>query len=190
MRSHLTAAEYIDALDDQLAPERRRHLTACPRCRAEVASLCAGTEDIGDANLPEPSPLFWTHQASRIAAAIAVEPVPAPRSRQPRLAWAGAVAVGVITVAIVSAPDRVPSSGAPAPALTAVARAPLPPADADDERAWSLLTAMGSELDETSAVDALSPASATVDAAVRDLDPEERATLAALLRAELKGPRS
>jgi len=190
VRSHLTAAEYIDALEGKLGPERQRHLTSCPRCRGEISALRASADDIEDVVVPEPSPLFWTHQASRIAAAIAVESVPARRAMLPRLAWAGALAAGVIAVAIMFAPDRVPSSGPLAPAVTEVARVPLALADPDDERAWNLLMAIGSELDEASAVDALSPASATVDAAVRDLNPEERATLAALLRAELKGPRS
>ena len=66
---------------------------------------------------------------------------------------------------------------------------PVAFADGESDRAWALLMTVGGDLDEESAVDALHPAPDTVDEAVGDLDPDERAVLAALLRDGLK-PRS
>ena len=59
-------------------------------------------------------------------------------------------------------------------------------AEGESDHAWTLLTTVGGDLDEESAVDALHPAPGTVDEAVGELDPDERAVLAALLRDRLK----
>src|SRR4029079_3666755 len=89
--SHLSPAEDIDALDGTLSSDRKAHLDECPRCRADVAGLAETARDLGLSDVPDPSPLFWDHQAARIAEAVAAEPAQ-PRSLLPRLAWGGAVA--------------------------------------------------------------------------------------------------
>ena len=187
MTSHLSPAEAIDALDDVLSSDRLAHLDQCPQCRGDVAALAETARDLRSSDVPEPSPLFWDHQAARIAEAVAAEP-PRPASWLPRLAWGGAVATAVVAGLIVFVPHRVPS-GVPAPgAMPAVAPSEAS-ADVESDHAWTLLTTVGGDLDEESAVDALHPAPDTVDEAVGALDPDERAVLAALLRDGLK-PRS
>ena len=184
MTSHLSPAEGIDALDGALSPDRRVHLDECPQCRADVAALAETARELELSDVPEPSPLFWDHQAARIAEAVAAEP-PRPASWLPRLAWGGAVAAAVVAGLIVFVPHRVPS-GVPAPsAMPAVAPSEAS-ADVESDHAWTLLTTVGGDLDEESAVDALHPAPGTVDEAVGALDPDERAVLAALLRDGLK----
>lgn len=187
MTSHLRPGEGIDALDGALSPDRRAHLDACPRCRADVAALAETARDLGLSDVPEPSPLFWDHQAARIAEAVAAEPA-RPSSWLPRLAWGGAIAAAVVAGLVVFVPHRVPS-GAAAPTATPAVAPPVAPADVDSDHAWTLLTTVGGDLDEESAVDALHPAPDTVDEAVGELDPDERAVAAALLRDGLK-PRS
>ena len=187
MTSHLSPAEGIDALDGTLSPDRRAHLDECPRCRADVAALAETARDLGLSDVPEPSPLFWDHQAARITEAVAAEPAQ-PGSWLLRLGWGGAVAAAIIAVLVVFVPHRVPSkAGAPGP--TSAVAPPVAFADGESDRAWALLMTVGGDLDEESAVDALHPAPDTVDEAVGDLDPDERAVLAALLRDGLK-PRS
>ena len=184
MTSHLSPAEGIDALDGALSPDRRAHLDECPRCRADVAALAGTARDVGLGDVPEPSPLFWDHQAARIAEAIAAEPA-RPRSWLPRLAWGGAVAAVVVAGLVVFVPRRAPSGAAAPGAMPAVAP-PAASADGESDHAWTLLTTVGGDLDEESAVDALHPAPDSVDEAVGDLDSDERAVMAALLRDRLK----
>jgi hypothetical protein len=179
--SHLSPAEAIDALDGALSPARRVHLDECPQCRPDVAALAGTARELELSDVPEPSPLFWDHQAARIAEAVAAEPA-RPPSWLPRLAWGGAVAI--VAGLVVFVPHRVPSGTAAPSAMPAVAP-PVASADESDH-AWTLLTTVGGDLDEESAVDALHPAPGTVDEAVGDLDPDERAVLAALLRNRLK----
>jgi predicted anti-sigma-YlaC factor YlaD len=185
--AHLSPAERIDALDATLSSDRQPHLDQCPQCRAEVAALGETARDLRSSDVPEPSPLFWDHQAARIAEAVAAEPT-RPPSWLPRLAWGGAVAAAVVAALIVFVPHRVPS-GAATPGARPVLAAPEVSTDVESDRAWTLLTTVGGDLDEQAAVDALHPAPDTVDEAVGELDPDERAVLAALLRDGLR-PRS
>jgi anti-sigma factor RsiW len=185
--SHLSPAEGIDALDGVLSTDRRTHLDQCPQCRAAVAALDETARDLRSSDVPKPSPLFWDHLAARIAEAVADEPA-RPASWLPRLAWGGAVAAAVVAGLIVFVPHRVPS-GVPAPSAKLAVAPSEAAADVESDHAWALLTTVGGDLDEESAVDALRPAPDTVDEAVDELDPDERAVLAGLLRDALK-PRS
>jgi hypothetical protein len=72
---HLTAAELIDALDDALAPSRATHVTACSACQARIDGLRVTLNTTREADVPEPSPLFWDHFSARVAEAIATDPV-------------------------------------------------------------------------------------------------------------------
>ena len=184
MTSHLSPAEGIDALDGALSPDRRVHLDECPQCRADVAALAETARQVELSDVPEPSPLFWDHQAARIAEGVAAEPA-RPRSWLPRLAWGGAVAVAIVAGLVVFVPHRVPPGAAAQSAIPVVAP-PVASAEGESDHAWTLLTTVGGDLDEESAVDALHPAPGTVDEAVGELDPDERAVLAALLRDRLK----
>jgi hypothetical protein len=185
--SHLSPAEGIDALDGALPPDRLVHLDECPQCRGNVAALAEAARELGLSDVPEPSPLFWDHQAARIAEAVAAESA-RPQSWLPRLAWGGAVAAAIVAGLVVFVPHRVPSGAAAPSAMPAVAP-PEASAAGESDHAWTLLTMVGGDLDEESAVDALHPAPGTVDEAVGELNPDERAVLAALLRDRLK-PRS
>ena len=185
MTPHLTPVESIDALDGTLPEDRRAHLDRCARCRADVSALAATAGDIGHGDVPEPSPLFWDHQATRIGAAISAERESRP-SWLPRLAWSGVAAAALIAALVVFVPRRSPSGADTAGRTAAVSTPTGQPADIEGERAWTLLTIVGSDLDEDSAVEALHPSPGTMDEAVNDLDPDERSAFAALLREGLK----
>jgi negative regulator of sigma E activity len=185
VNAHLTPVESIDALDGTLPEDRRAHLDQCARCRADVSALADTAGDIGHGDVPEPSPLFWDHQSRRIAAAISTEPESRP-SWLPRLAWSGVAAAALIAALLVFVPHRSPSGADTATRTAAVSTPTGQPADIEGDRAWTLLTTVGSDLDEDSAVEALHPSPGTIDEAVNDLEPNERAVLAALLREALK----
>jgi hypothetical protein len=182
--AHLSPSECIDALDGALTAVRRAHLEECPQCRAELSTLADTARSVEPTDVPDPSPLFWDHQAARIAAAIAAEPAP-KGAWLPRMAWGGVGAAAVIAGLIVLMPQRQRSSVAPPHAVPG-ASTTTESLEADRDRAWSLLTTVGAELDEESAVDALQPSAATMDDAVSDLNSDERAALVALLRDGLK----
>lgn len=185
MNAHLTSVEFINALDGTLAEDRRAHLEQCARCRADVSALTDTAGDIWHGDVPEPSPLFWDHQATRIAAAISAEPESRP-SWLPRLAWSGVAAAALIAAVVVFVPHRSPSGADTARRTAAVPTPTGQPADIEGDRAWTLLTTVGSDLDEDSAVEALHPSPGTMDDVVNDLAPDERAAFAALLREGLK----
>jgi hypothetical protein len=122
-------------------------------------------QSIGSDTVPEPSPLFWTHSAARVRAAIAAEPPPAGRW-PPRLAWAGGGLAAAAITALLVAGQR---DQAPPPVPSVVAR--------------------GGELDvETASRSGLLPSGSLADRALLALDEAERSELAALLETELRRP--
>lgn len=192
MSRHLTGEEIVDRLEERLAANRATHLEACAACRAAVADAGAVIESIGSGPVPEPSPLFWTHSAARVRAAIAAEPVPA-RRRWPRLAWAGgSLAAAAIAVLLVAGrPDQAPPPAQPVAAIAAPAVWPadVPADQAEDDEPWALVAALGGELDVESATrSGLLPSGGLADRALLSLDEAERLELAALLEGELRRP--
>ena len=113
MTGHLTPDEQIDSLEGTLGPDRAAHLDVCGTCRDAVAGL---RETIADAarrvDVPEPSPLFWQHQAARILELVADESMQRQRSAWTYAAWAGSAAAvaaaGLLFLHTASTP--VPSS--------------------------------------------------------------------------------
>lgn len=190
MSRHLTGEEIVDRLEERLAADRAAHLDACAACRAAVADAGAVLESIGSDPVPEPSPLFWTHSAARVRAAIAAEPVPS-RRWWPRLAWAGggltAAAVAVLLVA--GRPDPAPPPVRVAAAHATAAAVPAATDEAQDDESWTLVAALGGELDvDTASRSGLLPSGGLADRALLVLDEAERSELAALLESELRRP--
>jgi predicted anti-sigma-YlaC factor YlaD len=190
---HLTSDEQIDSLEGTLGPARAAHLDGCHACRAALASLRETFEQARRVEVPEPSPLFWSHQAARISEAVASDSPRRPHARWTYAAWAGGAAV-VMAAALLLV--RTPSTPLASMVASAVqpreARAALPVSsatladDGADEAAWSVLKDLGGEIDPDAAV-ALTPATGAADRALDDLDADERAELVRVLQQELKG---
>src|SRR5262245_28421053 len=125
MTRHLSPREFVDALDNQLAPALRSHLDDCVRCREQfeemqglVSSVAASTDST------EPSPLFWDHFSRRVHAATSALPTSATErwwhvGWRPILAVGGLVAAVVLAVVIRNEPDA--QVGGPAASLATVA---------------------------------------------------------------------
>ena len=71
MNSHLTPEELITALDGGLPPAEREHLDRCARCRETLHQLGTTLAIVERADdVPEPSPLFWSHLSARVRESI------------------------------------------------------------------------------------------------------------------------
>ncbi len=119
MRPCLRPEEFIDALDGCAASDAAAHVATCPQCHATLAEMhaaLAATRSAAD--VPEPSPLFWTHVNARVGAAIGDEPhADLQAGWWAWLRWDIVVplaGVAMVVVALASAVDRVPTTpGAP-----------------------------------------------------------------------------
>ena len=182
--THLSPDERLALIESAGAPGHP-HLSACARCRADVEE---GRAALGDARLsevPEPSPLFWEHLSARVSERMAAEP---PSPRRFWTAWRVLVpaTVGVIAVILTVWVDRGAFRGPAAPAPAPGAAAEMTAGALGDDESWSMLGQLAGEFD----VDTLSDSLGTSEAAgteygVYDLDAQERASLADLLRAEM-----
>ena len=139
-------------------------------------------------DVPEPSPLFWEHFPDRVRAAVhAAPPSPVPwwKRRSILIALPAALALVVGTLAVM---PRESVTDAPAPVI---ATTEVPAADdvepIDEDPDWaavaSVAASAGLEVVREAGF-AASPGSA--DAAIDQLDAEQRAELIAMLRSERK----
>ncbi len=197
--NHLTPDELVDGVDGTLASDRRAHLDACAECRRHADDVRLTLQAVQQSEVPEPSPLFWTHFADRVRGAMADEAAPAAAGLPAWAGWRVAVplaALALLVAALINAVPREPQ----APAVTPVALAdgsmdnsdPGSPAEdaAVDDVSWQLFSDLAEDvvLDEESHGGFL--VSGSVERAAADLDPAERAELLRLLRAELGRPES
>ena len=193
---HLSRIEFVDLLESNAAmpAERVRHAETCPECRAQLDALrdttAAAIAD-GDA---EPSPLFWSHFAARVAAAVRDEPAPAlptPWLRAPLLTWATVasiimlVVVGTVWRTTLHAPVRPTASLERAPDIAL--SLPAAPDDADEDEAWAVVRAVAVDLnwDDVHAA-GISAHPGEVENVALELTAEERVELARLLDQDLK----
>src|SRR5262245_15029492 len=133
MRTHLGEEALIDLLEGVADRDARAHSESCAHCRARLEQAAAGLELAREADVPEPSPLFWESFRRQVDRRIqAGDPAPAFRPfGMGRLGpWLAAAAAVVVAVAVL-----LPRAHAPAPAPSHDALLPawsaLPPADQD-----------------------------------------------------------
>src|SRR5215831_5852579 len=151
MSGHLTTDEQVDALEHALAPGPAAHLDVCQTCRDDVAKLRDTIRAARGVDVPEPSPLFWQHQATRISAMVAAESIERRRSPWTYAGWVGSgaavLAAGLLLMRTPSAPTPA-SAVAGSPARHAMASpVDVRTRDAADERAWALVEDLGGEID-------------------------------------------
>ena len=118
---HLTADELVDLVEGVALESDVPHLATCATCRQQLAELRATMAMSSDAEVPEPSPLFWDHFSSRVRDAVAAEGA-VPASWWRRLSsWPGvmapmsAAAAAILVFAIVWTPSNAPQLKSPAP---------------------------------------------------------------------------
>ena len=143
-----------------------------------------------EAEVPEPSPLFWEHLSQRVHDAVAVEPPPS-RGWLGRftMVWAGgAVAAAVIVFAVFIVRDQKPMGAGPAAvpvADAAPAGASLPALE--DDASFAVMGELASEIgfEEAGAAGlTISPGSA--EDALSQLSSDEQRAVVELLQEEIK----
>src|SRR5688572_13920319 len=59
MQRHVSEEEWVDLLSGGGDPEARHHVARCASCARTLEELQGAWESAGDAEVPEPSPLYW-----------------------------------------------------------------------------------------------------------------------------------
>jgi hypothetical protein len=177
--NHLTSDELIDAVEGVLAPERREHLKVCPDCAREVAALAAVLKEARGVDVPEPSPLFWSHFSERVRSAIQSDrPGGSNWNAWPKLLFAPAAALALVVIGILAV---MPKTTAPPTARTASTRDIGLPDDG-----WTIVADLVGDIDlESAAAEGLSIRPGTAELAALELTADEQRELGRLLRAEL-----
>jgi hypothetical protein len=180
--THLSPQQFADAIEEALAPVHEQHLEACEACRQQVASLRSLSGAVRAVGAAEPSPLFWDHLSERVRAATSAAPIPA----EPwwRGVWNPAMTIGlaIATMALVFVVRNEPAR--PTPADVLASRSGDVAAAADDD-SFAFVARVASTLDTEVLHQATQPTADGVDAALSQLNDEQRAALVRLLRTKM-----
>jgi len=179
MSEHLRHEEFVDALEQSLAPERQAHLDHCADCQASIAELSDTLQEARSVDMPEPSPLFWDHFSDRVRAATAAEPVATPWWRPQ--GWLRPVAVAAVVAAAVLVAIYRP---APTPDVESTSDVVAFEAPVDDG-SWGLVIGLASELDVADVREVVKPVEGTADSMIAELTAAQRQALAKLLKEEI-----
>jgi hypothetical protein len=205
--THLTDVEFVDLVDGTLAPARARHLDACETCRASASGIRETLSRAIDAEIPEPSPLFWDHFSARVQEGVRAESV-APSgwfgwAQSPTMKWAmsGALLTLLLVAVVWRASAPRPGSSASEPIATASSTGPADPDafDPDLDEAWALVRTVADDVardtpasDEIAwdevATEGFGVRPGAVEHAIMALTGDERSELLRLLQAETKQP--
>jgi len=182
---HLDDAQMLDAVDGRADADAVSHLAACGSCRARVDELRTVMLTVGDADVPEPSPLFWDHFPVRVSRAIDASPQPRAWQSASRWLWGSASAAGVVVVMLLLPMRRDVAAPAPAPQVSdaAISAAVEPaPEDYESDEAWAMVRAVAEDVDYDEVQEVgLTPRAGSVESAAMDLTAAERAELARLI---------
>jgi hypothetical protein len=124
MARHVTDETLLDVLEGTADAESRRHAETCAACAQRVEEARGGRALAREAEVPEPSPLYWEAFRRNVGRRIETEST----GRTWRWAWLPVVAAAAAVVLAVPAlrPSFSPARAAVLPAWSA-----LPPADQD-----------------------------------------------------------
>lgn len=195
--AHLSDMEFADYLDGALTPSRDGHLTGCEACRAHAESLRqAMVTMMAEADVPEPSPLFWEHFSQRVRDAIDEVDAAAGEStrwfRSPIFKWTVvATAVSLVVGATLWVGPRTlrptpPSSSDVAEHAPLLVPADLP-IDLDADQDWALVRIVAEELEWEDAHEAgIAARPGSADRVALEMSPAERQEFARLLEDEMK----
>ena len=199
---HLSAEAFIDLLDGAVSDASVPHLRSCDRCRTQLAQLREVALTAVDADVPEPSPLFWGHLSARVREAVREDAAMTPqrasmseRLRELRISWwsvGGLVsAVGAAALVVML---QMPRVGAPVAqeqtSVDSVALAPVetsePANTTEPDATLGFVTDLASSVDWDSAA-GFGPSPGEVDRSVANLNDGERVELQRLLNDALGG---
>jgi hypothetical protein len=181
---HLTAEELLDLAEGCRPLSSAPHLAACEMCRQQLDELRDVMATL-DADVPEPSPLFWEHFSARVRETVAADAAPV-RSwfGVGRWPWtlAAAMSAAVVVIAAALTVRTPPALTHVSPVVAEVPSADVGSAPAVDDPSFSLLGDLAGSLDWDAAAEAgISMEVGTADSAVRELNDGERTELQRLL---------
>jgi hypothetical protein len=151
-----------------------------------------------EAEVPEPSPLFWEHLSQRVHHAVAAEPVPS-RSWSGRLtlAWAGGVVGAVamillaVTVSMRHQPVQVGSAAVARPVVAEPVAAGNSLPALEDDASFSVMGELASEMDfEEAGAAGLTVSPSTAENAFSQMSGDEQRAVVELLQQEIKNSKS
>jgi hypothetical protein len=197
---HFSESKLLDAAEGRLAVDRQRHAGECVACARQVDDLRSVLTRAVEAEVPEPSPLFWNHLSARVRGEIAHE---APSrwgwasglQRWPLAATAAASVIALlVTVSVFRSASNGPSAGTDQLDIASARPNAVPPADADGDaddvegdEAWAVVRAVADDAVWDDVADAdISARPGSAERAVQTLTAAERTELAALIAEELK----
>jgi hypothetical protein len=185
--SHLSDREFVDLIDNVLPPVRVAHVLDCHDCRSKADAMRELLVRASEAEVPEPSPLFWEHFSSRVHQGI--DHAEIGNSAAWGIGWRWAVPVALMTIIAFGAWRWTPRVHAPAPThvveLTTGTDAVSDTSDADTDEAWAIVRTVADESTWDDVTDA-SVHQGSADGAVAMLTREERQELVRLLELETK----
>lgn len=193
MTHHLNAEELVDVLESRAATRAWVHAERCADCRARVVELTAMRRAVAEIDVPEPSPLFWSHLSSRIHEAVEGERRQASptwrwplRFAVPAVAMTAAVALLLASLTVLQTRTWTPPVTLPAEFAAMLEETEVPIQTQNADPAWELVMAVAQDAqwDDLSDEGLVRPG--TADLGLLQLSAEERLELARLLNEELK----
>jgi hypothetical protein len=190
MTKHLSSREVVDALDGTLGLARQAHLDTCGTCARAVEALRATEASAADGlDVPEPSPLFWTHFSDRVREAVNEEPIARP-SVWSRI-WKPVPALAAVAVVVVMIANSQRAPEAPvAPVVVSTAASDSTDVLGLDNDAWTLMLDIAASVpvdadDYDAIADVAMPRPGTADRMIEALTPEQREAFIKLLKSEM-----
>ena len=188
-KSHVTVEELIDVAEGARTEASVPHLAVCDRCRAQLNDLRSALASAQEADVPEPSPLFWTQFSRRVNDAIATE---RPVSRR-RVEWTrprvfipvSAALVAAIVIAVMLKPVAriaAPASSTPPTVWAAVENPAGDLADVESDSSLNLVADLTAGLDLSAAMDAGLTPRESAERAVTQMNADELLALERLLK--------
>jgi hypothetical protein len=95
VRSHIQDEEWITLVEDGGDPEQRAHVVSCVACQATLSEVREGWDLAREAEVPEPSPLYWESFRRGVGRRIAQPPAFRTASRSLRWALAASVLISL-----------------------------------------------------------------------------------------------
>jgi hypothetical protein len=188
MNAHLSAQEFVDALEGTLPDARQAHLTACDTCARQVAELTGVTRQAEHAlDVPPPSPLFWEHFSARVRTATDAETI--RRESWWERAWrpviAASAAAAVILIVMLTTRTGVPAP--PSDPMSASASVPAPNEQVLDDASMDFMVQIAATVSNDD-LQAARPGRAATAAAIDELTPDQQAEFIRLIKAEIGDP--
>ena len=195
---HLTPEEFVDIAESNRTADSMPHLATCAGCRDELAAIRAAMTSAADAEVPEPSPLYWNQLIARVNDAIDRD-LASDRTwwkawTRPRI-LVPLSAVAALAIVVLLVPASRDFRGAPPRAATAPANAPTtsagpaePRESVDPDPLLAMVADLSATMDFDSAADAGFTERGSAERAVTRMTADELRTLKQLLQAELLRP--